>query len=140
MRILLLTLLIAAGITVAGCGSDARSAPATFSRTTADAVADDIAKGRSLLVDVRETSEWDAGHAPTAIHVPLGTVGDELARITRAADDRPIVFICRSGARSAEAAQVAVDGGLEQVSSVDGGMQAWIAADQPLVLPSPSSD
>ncbi len=54
------------------------------------------------LLDVREDDEWTAGHAPDAVHVRLGDLGaraDELPR------DREVYVICRSGTRSAYAAQ-----------------------------------
>lgn len=80
----------------------------------------------ALLVDVREDDEWHAGHAPLAIHMPLG-------RLDAAAlpDDTHILTICKSGRRSAEAASFLHDAGHE-VSSVAGGMQAWAAAGLPI--------
>lgn len=129
-------------VTLTGCGSSTESSPPRaadpgavegFERTTVEVVASDVAAGRSLLVDVREPAEWAQGHAPTALHVPLASVDAELDRIEAAAKGRPILFICRSGSRSAQAAQVAVDGGLEQVASIDGGMQAWVDAGEPIV-------
>ncbi|HYF28329.1 MAG TPA: rhodanese-like domain-containing protein [Baekduia sp.] len=86
----------------------------------------------SLLVDVRERAEWDAGHARQALHVPLGGVPARLAELEAEADGRPVVFICRSGARSARAARTAVEGGLREVRHGGGGMAAWTAAGLPL--------
>ena len=127
-------------LVVAGCGRASQGgadpsseASASFARVPVAEVADDVAAGRSLLVDVREDGEWDQGHAPQAIHIPLATVQDELDRIEREAAGRPVVFVCRSGRRSAEAAQVAVDAGMGNVSSIDGGMQAWGDAGRSIV-------
>lgn len=144
---LVLLLLIAATALLAACGDDdssgddsgaaapaepAAAAPA-FEETTPAEIAPDVESGDVLLVDVREDEEWDAGHAPDAIHIPLATVGDELDQIEEEADGRPVAFICRSGNRSAEASRIAVDGGLTDVINVLGGMGAWVDAGLPIV-------
>lgn len=132
--------LLALALAVAGCGGDdeAATAPAVdaeaaFPTVGVDTVAGPVRKGTVLLVDVREPEEWTAGHAPRAKHVPLGEVTDRLEEIRSAANGRPVAFICRSGNRSAQAAEAATDAGLQQVSNVDGGMGAWEAAGLPLV-------
>jgi rhodanese-related sulfurtransferase len=130
----------------AGCGGDdsatatqattgveaPAAAAATFETVAVTAVAPRVDAGDVLLVDVREDGEWVAGHAPKAIHVPLGDVAERLGEIEKAAAGRPVAFICRSGNRSAQAAQIAVDGGLRNVINVDGGMGAWVSAGLPL--------
>ena len=81
------------------------------------------------LLDVREDDEWAAGHAPDAVHVRLG----ELA--ARAADlpqDREVYVICRSGARSAYAAQALAGVGLS-VINVSDGMTGWAVAGRPMI-------
>src|SRR5260370_9259192 len=52
----------------------------------------------ALLLDVREPDEWDTGRAPEATWIPMG---DLAARQSELPDDRAIVVVCRSGARSA---------------------------------------
>lgn len=85
------------------------------------------ADGAVLLLDVREPDEWEAGHAPGATHVPLGDL-DPAALPT----DRPIVAVCRSGNRSGKAAETLSAAGLT-VHNMAGGMNAWVAAGQPVV-------
>lgn len=90
--------------------------------------ADAAAHEQVLLLDVREQDEWAAGHAPGAVHVPLGTL--------RAADlrtDKPVVAVCRSGNRSAVAAAALAQVGLDVVNMA-GGMTAWAAAGLPVVM------
>jgi rhodanese-related sulfurtransferase len=82
---------------------------------------------------VREQQEWDAGHASQATHIPLGELSGRLDEVRDAAKGRPVMMICRSGNRSLEAAQIAADGGIDDVSSVDGGMGDWLAAGHPIV-------
>jgi rhodanese-related sulfurtransferase len=84
------------------------------------------------LLDVREDDEWAAGHVPGATHIPLGQLGartDELPR------ENQIYVICRSGMRSARAAQ-ALTGAGWQALNVAGGMQDWAAAGRPMVTDS----
>jgi rhodanese-related sulfurtransferase len=81
------------------------------------------------LLDVRETDEWVAGHIEGAVHIPMGELSD---RRDELADDRPIVSVCRSGARSGQVTLALQRAGYE-AHNLDGGMQAWAAADLPYV-------
>ena len=85
----------------------------------------------AVLLDVREPSEWKAGHAPGAVHTPLSalTTGAELPEAIRG---RPLVVICRSGNRSQRAAELLAGRGAEAVD-VKGGMAAWAAAGHTVV-------
>ena len=83
----------------------------------------------ATLLDVRHAEEWDAGHAPDAVFLPLDQLGD---RYTELAADRPIVVICRSGARSARATEALVGAGYNAVN-LAGGMKAWVADGLPCI-------
>lgn len=79
------------------------------------------------LLDVREEDEWAAGHAPRAIHIPLGTLD------TRSFDAGvPVVAVCRSGKRSGVAAGQLAAAGVE-VYNLAGGMQSWQESGQPVI-------
>lgn len=80
------------------------------------------------LLDVREQDEWDAGHAPEAVHIPMGRLNDRAGEIPR---DREVYVICRSGVRSAQVT-VALNQAGWMARNVDGGMQAWAAAGRPM--------
>ena len=84
------------------------------------------------LLDVREDDEWAAGHAPEAVHIPVCTLNERAAEIPQ---DREIYVICRTGARSAYAAQALVGAGWRAVN-VAGGMQDWAAAGRPMTTDS----
>jgi rhodanese-related sulfurtransferase len=84
------------------------------------------------LLDVRELDEWEAGHAPKATHIPLGQLGVRTAELPA---DQEIYVICRSGVRSARAAQ-ALNGAGWQAVNVGGGMQDWAAAGRPMMTDS----
>ena len=57
---------------------------------------------RFQVVDVRYPNEWEAGHIEGAVHIPLDYVFDHLDELD---PTRPVVTVCRSGGRSAEAAR-----------------------------------
>ena len=73
------------------------------------------------MLDVRETDEWAAGHAPTARHLPMSEL---TARLDELPDDDPLYVVCRSGGRSARVVAYLAGQGYPAVN-VDGGMQAW---------------
>jgi rhodanese-related sulfurtransferase len=83
----------------------------------------------SLLLDVRELDEWDAGHAPEATHVPLGELPGALLDLQHG---RTIVCICRSGGRSARATDYLREHGYPAIN-LAGGMRAWAEAGLPVV-------
>lgn len=82
-----------------------------------------------FLLDVREADEWDAGHAPEAVWIPMGELQ---ARVDELPRDRRIVAICRSGARSHTVAAALLGAGFDAVN-LDGGMRAWAGEDYDVV-------
>lgn len=81
----------------------------------------DLVKEGATLVDVRENNEWKSGHAPRAVHIPLGQIDQGARRLTKT---RPVVVVCASGMRSRTAAKHLRTLGYE-ATSVSGGMTAW---------------
>ncbi len=89
-------------------------------------VADD-----AVVIDVREQNEWDAGHAPEAVHIPLGELPQRLDELPDT-DAGPVAVVCRSGARSARAVAWLEQQGFD-VANLEGGMKSWAAAGKPVV-------
>jgi rhodanese-related sulfurtransferase len=89
--------------------------------------AEEIADG-ALVVDVREPVEWDAGHIAGAVLIPLGELGTRVGELPR---DRRMVIVCRTGSRSAYAAD-ALHGAGYDVVNLRGGLFAWAAGSRPL--------
>jgi len=81
------------------------------------------------LVDVREVYEREAGHIPGSRHIELVELS---ARAGELDGERPVVFYCRVGARSAMAAQAFRASGL-RAHSLRGGLVRWAAEGKPLV-------
>ncbi|RFU39554.1 rhodanese-like domain-containing protein [Actinomadura logoneensis] len=92
-----------------------------------------VADGEAVLLDVREGTEWKAGHAPEAVHLPLSRLASG-AKLPAAARNKPVVVICRSGGRSRQAAQILAGRGVDAVD-VAGGMSAWARAGLPVTGP-----
>jgi rhodanese-related sulfurtransferase len=93
----------------------------TISEASVDELEAALQSG-ARLVDVREPDEYEAGHVPGAVLVPLATVPDSLDQF---ATDGPTYVICKSGARSYRACEFLADHGLEGIN-IEGGTMAWI--------------
>ena len=87
--------------------------------------ADELASGRArgTIVDVRTATEWNAGHIPGALHVPLMQIAEHVDRLRGAG---PLVLHCQGGARSVIAASVLRAAGITDVTNMDGGYPAWL--------------
>jgi rhodanese-related sulfurtransferase len=81
------------------------------------------------LIDVREPYEREAGRLEDTDHIPLGEL---TARADSVERGRPVIFYCRSGARSQMAAQAFRAGGFEAYTMV-GGLLQWAGEGRPLV-------
>jgi rhodanese-related sulfurtransferase len=80
------------------------------------------------LVDVREPYEREAGRIADTIHIELNDLPAEADRLDR---ERPVVFVCRTGSRSALAAQAFATAGFE-AHNLDGGLKRWVSDGLPL--------
>lgn len=75
-----------------------------------------------VLLDVREAAELQISQLPGAHHIPLGEL---TRRILELDSNQNVVVICRSGARSAEAAKLLIRNGHTRVRNLVGGINAW---------------
>ena len=83
----------------------------------------------AVLLDVREASELAEGRIAGSTHIPLGQLPARAAELDR---NRPVITVCRSGARSFQAAQFLAAQGYD-AASLDGGMTRWTAEGRPTV-------
>lgn len=86
-----------------------------------------VAEEDAVLLDVRETAEWAAGHAPEAVHAPMRTL-----RRDSVEEGRLVVAVCRSGNRSGHVVRQLRAAGID-ARNLHGGMHAWARAGLPVV-------
>lgn len=85
----------------------------------------------ALILDVRQESEYAAGHVLNSKLIPVGKLKDRIGELEKYRE-RPIVVVCRSGQRSASACGLLGKQGFAQVYNLNGGIIAWQKASLPL--------
>ena len=97
----------------------------------------DVHEAKSMIdtqvvqfIDSREVDEHESGHVPDSINIPHM---ETFNRISEIDTDKPVLFICKAGQRSAVAAEFAYAAGLtNELYNVDGGHDAWEESGYPL--------
>jgi rhodanese-related sulfurtransferase len=84
-----------------------------------------------IVLDVRETGEWTAGHIPNARHIALGQLNDHLSELEKI-KGKPIIVCCASGNRSSSACNALRKAGFERAYNLAGGIGAWKDAGLPV--------
>jgi rhodanese-related sulfurtransferase len=90
-----------------------------------------VDRGDVDVLDVREPHEFAAGHIPPARNVPLASLSEQAASLPR---DRALLVHCQTGPRQAMAAAALQAAGYD-VTVLDGGFEAWLAAGLPVERP-----
>jgi len=103
-------------------------------------VHDTLGANGTVLVDVREEHEWNAGHLPGAVHVPRGYLESRIEGVVADRDAHLVVY-CASGQRSALAAHTLGELlGYRHVQSLNGGITLWKDRGFEVDVPRPLSD
>jgi rhodanese-related sulfurtransferase len=110
---------------------------------TPDEVADTVLSGELVVVDVREPDEFEKGHIPGAVNIPRGWLEFKAdptcpAYDERIAADQPLLVYCTIGGRSALAAAALQELDYANVTSLEGGFEAWKDAGHPVKRPEPT--
>ena len=134
MRRLTLTLyaglVVVAALCLAGCGSAATSAaPTAIPMTVSVSQAAALRDGGAYVLDVREPSEFAAGHIAGATLIPLGELASRTSEVPH---DKTVVVVCHSGNRSAQGRDMLRQAGFTNATSMAGGLTDWVAAGLPL--------
>jgi rhodanese-related sulfurtransferase len=106
------------------------SSGALSPNTTAEGLAPEITVAQAaelypdgaFFVDVREPIEYQTGHIPDVVNIPLGELQSRLSELPK---DQEIVVVCRSGNRSQEGRDILLANGFENVTSMAGGVSDW---------------
>lgn len=85
----------------------------------------------AVVIDVRDTGEYEAGHLASAKHVVEKQLTERLQDLEKF-KGRPMIVVCQSGMRSSTAVQVLRRSGFDQAVNMRGGIGAWQQAGMPL--------
>lgn len=85
----------------------------------------ELASDDIVIVDVRTPEEYQQGHVPNAINVPLSEIVDNPA-VLGSSKDKSIVLYCRSGYRAGKAADALQKEGFENLRHLEGDMLGWL--------------
>ena len=96
---------------------------AEYKKITSDEAKNIMSTQKAIVVDVRSLEEYNEGHIPNAISIPLETIENEAEAKLKNKDDLILVY-CRSGRRSREAALRLIEKGYTNVIDF-GGIQDW---------------
>ncbi len=98
----------------------------TYTSISPETVRERLDSGEQVfLLDVRTQSEFDAGHIPGAVLIPVQQLKSRMAEVP---GDRPIIVYCLTASRSAEAAAMLSAAGYKDVFDMAQGIQAWRGA------------
>lgn len=90
-----------------------------------------INQGKSVVVDVRESQDFAAGHLRDAKNIPLKDLASRVSELDKF-KAKTVIAVCQAGTQSAKAASQLKKAGFAQVVSLDGGLTAWQAQGLPL--------
>ena len=104
-----------------------------FGRISVAEAKEKLDNGTAVMVDVRNPDEYVEVHAMGVRLIPVNTVMHEAKQIRAFAGDKEVLFICKSGQRSALAAEYATAAGIDELAlfNVEGGTIAWVEAGLP---------
>lgn len=90
-----------------------------------------INRGKTTILDVRDTKEFAAGHLADAKNIPLAELDQRIGELDKF-KNRSVIVVCKSGARASAAAAKLGKAGFADVVNLDGGIAAWQKAGLPL--------
>ena len=117
---LFLTLLLL----LTACGAAGTSPESGYTRISQEEAREMMDTQEVLVLDVREPDEYDSGHIPDAVLLPVGTITEDTAAEIIPEKDATVLVYCRSGNRSKTAAQALADLGYTHIYEF-GGISTW---------------
>ena len=118
-RILLLLLLL---MLLAGCGKS--TTDGSYQQITQEAAKEMMDAQEVIILDVREQNEYDSGHTPGAVLLPVGTIDENTAAQVIPEKDSTVLVYCRSGNRSKTASSELAKLGYANIYEF-GGINTW---------------
>ena len=108
---------------LAGCGGEPLE-QISYQQITQEAAKDMMDQQDVIVLDVREQEEYDSGHIPGAVLLPVNAIGEDSAAAVIPEKDSVVLVYCRSGNRSKTASKGLAELGYTQVYEF-GGIQTW---------------
>lgn len=105
-----------------GCG--AGSSETGYQKISQEEAKEMMDAGEVLILDVREQEEYDSGHIPGAVLLPVGSIDEKTAADVIPETDTVVLVYCRSGNRSKKAAQALAELGYAGIYEF-GGINTW---------------
>ena len=119
--------LAVAAVLLTGCSSDSEAV------TDVDvAAAAQLVDGDAIILDVRSPQEFAAGHLPEAINIDVESA-DFADRVAGLDESAEMLVYCQTGNRSGVATDEMADLGFTDMSDLQGGIEAWVAAGEEVV-------
>ena len=106
-----------------GCGGNSMNEN-SYQQITQEAAKEMMDTQEVVILDVREYHEYDSGHIPGAVLLPVGTITEDTAAAVIDELDAVVLVYCRSGNRSKTASQALADLGYTNVYEF-GGINTW---------------
>ena len=121
-RLVLLLLVLVSLLT--GCGTAGTSGESSYQQISQEEAKEMMDTQEVLILDVREQEEYDDGHIPDAVLLPVGTITEESAAEVIPEKDTTVLVYCRSGNRSKTAAKTLAELGYTNIYEF-GGITTW---------------
>ena len=118
----ILALILAMLLVLTGCGGT--TVEKTYHQITQEAAKDMMDTQEVIVLDVREQDEFDAGHIPGAVLLPVGTITKDTAAAVIPELDSVVLVYCRSGNRSKTASEALANLGYTNIYEF-GGIKTW---------------
>ena len=122
VKVVLIMLFLAAVLT--GCGAGGTSMANGYQQISQEDAKQMMDHQEVIVLDVREQHEYDAGHIPGAVLLPVGSIKKDTAEAVIPSLDSAVLVYCRSGNRSRTAAAALANLGYSQVFEF-GGINTW---------------
>lgn len=120
----LVSLFFALVALLTGCGTAGNSEESGYTHISQEEAKEMMDNQEVLILDVREQSEYDSGHIPDAVLLPVGTITEESAAEVIPDKDTTVLVYCRSGNRSKTAAKTLAELGYTNIYEF-GGITTW---------------
>ena len=118
----ILPLLISLLLLLTGCGGN--SADGSYQQITQEEAKEMMDSQEVIILDVREQDEYDSGHIPGAVLLPVGSIDETTAAEVIPDEDSTVLVYCRSGSRSKTASSTLAELGYTNIYEF-GGINTW---------------